>query len=277
LKSPLRCVGAGFLLRSTFGGVKSLIAFFTRFVPRHWLQPITRWTVVLVAFVWRGNRFEDPITGRTYRKLLPYGRISPRLNAIAPHSLSLERHRAVWIYLREQTSFFTEPLRFLHLAPEYCYLRYFKRLRNLDYITGDLNSPWAEHHFDCHAIPFPDASFDVVMANHLLEHVADDRQVMREFFRVLRPGGWGIVLVPINGQNPDTAEDPAVIDPAERERLYWQRDHVRLYGYADYPQRWRDTGFEVDVVDLTKLVGEDRCQRYALGWDRTLYVIRKPR
>ena len=256
--------------------MKQLIALLTRFVPRHWLQPLTRWTVVLVAFVWRGDRFEDPISGKTYRKLLPYGRILKRPNALAPHTLSLERHRAIWIYLQEFTDFFTAPGRFLHLAPEYCYLRLFRKMSHLDYVTGDLNSPWAEHHFDCHAIPFDDSSFDWVMANHLFEHVADDRQVMREFFRVLKPGGRGIVQVPINGQSAATAEDPTVTDPAERERLYWQRDHVRLYGYEDYVTRWREAGFEVEVANLTNLIGNARCERYALGGDRDIYVIRKP-
>lgn len=114
------------------------------------------------------------------------------------------------------------------------------------------------------------------MANHLLEHVADDRQVMREFFRVLKPGGRGIVQVPVDMRSETTAEDPTVTDPAERERLYWQRDHLRLYGHADYVQRWRDVGFEVEVADLTTLIGDARCERYALGGDRLIYVIRKP-
>ena len=93
---------------------------------------------------------------------------------------------------------------------------------------------------------------------------------------MLKPGGRGIVQVPINGQSAATAEDPTVTDPAERERLYWQRDHVRLYGYEDYVTRWREAGFEVEVANLTNLIGNARCERYALGGDRDIYVIRKP-
>lgn len=252
-----------------------LVSVLTRWVPRTVLQRGAHLALQTVAWTYAGSRFEDPITGKSYRKMLPYGRVRSRPNALAPHSLSLERHRAVWAYMKRETNFFEAPLRMLHLAPEYCYLTRFKKQANLDYVTGDLNSPWADHHFDCHDVPFDDNSFDVVMANHLLEHVADDRRVMREFHRVMKPGGWGIFQVPINYKDPNTAEDSNVTDPMERERLYWQQDHVRLYGHQDYPARLREAGFEVEVVDMKELLGEDRCDRLSLGEERWVYLVRK--
>lgn len=255
--------------------MRHLIAILTRFVPRHILQQFTHWTILRIAFLWSGNRFEDPISGKTYRKMLPYGRVNPRPNALAPHSLSLERHRTVWLYLQKHTDFFSAPLRMLHLAPEYCYLRLFRNMENLDYVTGDLNSPWADHHFDVHAIPFEDNSFDVVMANHLLEHVDDDLAVMKEFHRVMKPGGWGIFQVPIDYKNPRTEEDKSVTDPAERERLYWQRDHVRLFGFEDYPEQLRKAGFEVEVVNVAEEVGAEAAGRFALGEEHNVYFVRK--
>ena len=146
---------------------------------------------------------------------------------------------------------------------------------NLDYVTGDLNSPWADHHFDVHSIPFDDNSFDVVMANHLLEHVADDRAVLKEFFRVMKPGGWGIFQVPIDYKNPETEEDPSVVDPAERERLYWQRDHLRLFGHRDYPARLKAAGFEVIVHNVAQEVGTAKAERYSLGEEHFVYFVRK--
>jgi ubiquinone/menaquinone biosynthesis C-methylase UbiE len=148
-------------------------------------------------------------------------------------------------------------------------------MSHLDYVTGDLNSPWADHHFDVHDVPFEEGSFDIVMANHLLEHVEDDRRVMREFYRVLKPGGWGIFQVPIDYTNPETEEDASVVDPAERERLYWQRDHVRLYGHEDYPKRLKEAGFEVEVVDLKAQLTSEEYNRYALGEERWVYFVRK--
>ena len=252
-----------------------LVSVLTRWVPRTVLQRGAHLALQTVAWTYAGSKFEDPITGKSYRKMLPYGRVRSRANALAPHSLSLERHRAVWAYMKRETKFFEVPLRMLHLAPEYCYLTRFKKQDNLDYVTGDLNSPWADHHFDCHDIPFDSDSFDVVMANHLLEHVQDDRRVMREFHRVMKPGGWGIFQVPINYKDAQTAEDPNVTDPMERERLYWQQDHVRLYGHEDYPSRLRDAGFEVTVVDMRTLLGEELYERFGLGEEGWVYVVRK--
>lgn len=256
--------------------MKRIIAFATRFVPRHHLQRFAHLVLRVVSVFYRGSSFEDPITGKTYRKLLPYGRINSRKNALAPDSLSLERHRLLWLYLKDETNFFKEQLRFLHLAPEYCFLRLFKRMENLDYVTGDLISPWADHHFDAHEMPFPEDSFDVVMANHLLEHVADDHQVMSECFRVMKPGGWGIFQVPIDYSSEFTQEDPSVTDPAERERLYWQRDHVRLYG-RDYADKLRKVGFEVVEDDYQARIGEALSTRYALMKDEKIYFCKKPK
>ena len=161
------------------------------------------------------------------------------------------------------------------MAPEYCFIKRFRALSNLDYVTGDLDSPWADHHFDVHSIPFEDASFDFVMANHLMEHVDNDRTVLNEFYRVLKPGGWGILQVPIDWTNPKTEEDRSITDPSELERLYWQRDHLRLYGYEDYPSRLKQAGFSVEVVDMQALLGLERYNRYALGGERWVFVVRK--
>lgn len=254
--------------------MKRIIAFATRFIPRHHLQRFAHAVLRVVSLFYRGDRFEDPITGIKYRRLLPYGRMHSRPNALAPDSLSLERHRLIWLFLKDKTNFFSTPVRFLHLAPEYCFLKLFRAQSNIDYVTGDLVSPWAEFHFDAHDIPFESNSFDAVMANHLLEHVADDRRVMGECFRILKLGGWAIFQVPIDYSNAATQEDPAVTDPAERERLYWQRDHVRLYG-RDYADRLRSVGFKVNEVDFQTEIGAQASQRYALMPGEMVYFCQK--
>jgi len=258
--------------------MRALISLITRFVPRHLLQRVAHIGLQLISPFYWGNRFEDPINGKTYRKLLSYGRGGrSRANALAPNTLSLERHRAVWMYLTEHSDMFDggSHRRMLHLAPEYCFLKRFNRAEGLEITRADLVSPWADVHFDVHEIPYADDHFDIIMGNHLMEHVADDRKVMAEYFRVMKPGGWGIFQVPLDRSNAQTLEDPNVTDPAERERLYWQRDHVRLYG-MDYADRYRAAGFEVEELDLQALFGADRFKRCALGAERFLHVMRKP-
>ena len=258
--------------------MRALISFVTRFVPRHLLQRVAHIALQAISPFYWGKRFEDPINGRTYRRFLSYGRGDrTRPNALAPDTLSLERHRAVWMYLSEHSDLFSggPNRRMLHLAPEYCFLKRFNRAEGLDIVRADLVSPWADVHFDVHDIPYEDHHFDIIVGNHLMEHVADDRKVMTEYFRVMKPGGWGIFQVPMDRGNQNTLEDANVTDPAERERLYWQRDHVRLYG-LDYADRYKDAGFEVEEIDLVSLFGADRHQRCALGSESHLHVVRKP-
>ena len=220
------------------------------------------------------NFYEDPINGYTYRKLLPYGRLRSRENAIAPDSMSLERHRLIWLYLKEKTNFFSDNLKFLHIAPEYCFIKLFKNQKNLDYTTADLNSPWADVKMDVHDIPFEDNSFDVIMCNHVLEHVQDDRKVMKEFYRVIKKGGWGIFQVPIDTNRKETFDDPSITDPKQREKHYWQDDHVRLYG-LDYGNILSEAGFEVIEDDYIYKLDPKLVERYALPKGEIIYFCKK--
>lgn len=255
--------------------MKWIIGIASRYIPRHIQQLFAHWVLILLSPFYRGNRFEDPIDGKTYRKLLPYGQLKRRENALAPLSMSLERHRLIWLYLKEQTDFFTSSHKMLHVAPEYCFLRRFKKLNNLDYTTGDLISPWADVKMDVGKIPFDNNEFDVAMCNHVFEHVDEDHQAMSEFFRVLKPGGWAIFQVPLDSTRETTYEDPSITDPAEREKHFWQHDHVRLYG-RDYGQRLAKAGFEVEENNYINTIGPELAELYALPKGEILYICRKP-
>ena len=254
--------------------MKLIISIATRFIPRHYLQLISHFFLRIFSIFMRGNKFEDPINGKTYRKLLPYGRLKSRKNAIAPDSMSLERHRLMWLFMKKKTNFFTANLKFLHIAPEYCFIKLFKEMKNLDYITGDLISPWADVKMDVHDIPFKANTFDVVICNHVLEHVEDYQQVMKEFYRVMKPNGWGIFQVPIDRNNEKTQEDKNVTDPKERERLYGQSDHLRLFG-LDYGKKLSSVGFKVTESNFINELDNDLVQRYALPVGEMIYFCEK--
>ena len=254
--------------------MKLLISIATRIIPRHYLQHVSHFFLRIFSLFLRGNKFEDPINGKTYRKLLPYGRLKPRENAIAPDSLSLERHRLMWLFLKNKTNFFTDNLKFLHIAPEYCFIKIFKGMKNLDYLTADLISPWADVKMDVHDIPFEENTFDVVICNHVLEHVDDADKVMKEFYRVMKPGGWGIFQVPIDYNNSVTIEDKSVTDPRERERLYWQSDHLRLFG-LDYGDKLTAAGFKVTESNFINEIDPKLVKRYALDKNEIVYYCQK--
>ncbi len=222
----------------------------------------------------RGNNVECPICEIKYRKFLPYGRLNPRPNALCPDSLSLERHRLMWLYLKERTSFFNAPHKLLHIAPELCFIDRFKSMENLDYTTADLESPLADVKMDVHDIPFEDNTFDVVFCNHVMEHVEDDIKAMSEIYRVLKKGGWAIIQSPQDYSRSTTLEDPNITDPKEREKVYWQADHVRLYG-LDYGQRLQKAGFTVKEDRFVMELPNEMVRRYALPANEIIYFCAK--
>ena len=181
----------------------------------------------LFNILFSGDKYIDPINEKSYSKFFPYGYNKTRRNALSLGTLSLERHRLLWLYLKNETSFFNQNNKILHVAPEQCFYDYFKKHFE-NYFTADLNSPLAEYKVDVCDLPFQSDSFDFVLCNHVLEHVQDDRKVMKEFYRVIKKGGWGIFQVPIDTNRKKTFDDPNITEPKEREKHYWQEDHVRL-------------------------------------------------
>jgi SAM-dependent methyltransferase len=141
------------------------------------------------------------------------------------------------------------------------------------YTTADLESPLATLHFDVQQIPLPNSSFDVIICNHLLEHVESDHQALCELYRIMRHGGWGIILSPIDESRETTFEDDSITDEAERTRIFGQYDHRRIYG-RDYADRLRQAGFEVEVIDYAAQLSPTERTLYALT-DERLYIVRK--
>ena len=187
----------------------------------------------VVAQAMRGDAVECPICGGRFRKFASkHGAGGRRRGARCPRCGSLERHRLLWLYLTQEKDLLAPPTRLLHFAPEPGIGERLQARPGLDYLSADLNAPPAMVEMDVQAIPADDASFDAVICNHVLEHVPDDRQAMREILRVLKPGGWAIIGVPLQQSRDVTFEDPAITSPAERERVYGQFDHVRIYGAA---------------------------------------------
>ena len=189
----------------------------------------------------------------------------PRDDAMCTRCGALERHRFLWIYLDRCTDLFDgRPKRMLHVAPERCFEPRLKKRLGENYITADLINPHAMVRMDITDIQYPDESFDIICCSHVLEHVLDDRLAMREFYRVLKPKGWAILLVPITAD--ETFEDPSIIDRRERLKLFGQEGHVRRYG-PDYVDRLREAGFKVTINKVSDLFERD--DAIFMGLNRT--------
>lgn len=255
--------------------MKKIYKFLLNNVPRPILIRLSYVFRLIAPIVLRGNNVTDPIDGKSFKTFLPYGYGNKqRPNALSPSTNSLERHRLLWLYLKNDTDFFDAPKKMLHVAPEQCFYKRFRKQKNLDYTTADIESPLADIKMDIHDIPFDDDTFDVIFCNHVLEHVKDDAQCMRELCRVLKPNGLAIMQVPQDRNRETTYEDPTITDPKERAIHFGQYDHVRWFG-LDYPKKLEAARFKVTEVDYSKKIGREEAERYRLPKNETLYVCTK--
>ncbi len=243
--------------------MKKLISLITRIFPRQMLIRFSYLFSLLIRPFYWGNKVECPICGGHFRKFLPYGYGEAMDNRLCPKCLSLERHRLLWLYLKEKTGFFTDNLKVLHFAPEQPFLKRFRALKNLDYTTADIDSPIADLHLDVTEMNNPYTQYDVLICNHVLEHVDNVDKAFSEIKRVLKPGGWAILMVPIN-PDVDTFEDPSVTDPEERKRLFGQYDHVRQFG-RDYADVLSKAGFKVTADRLYYELPDEKREKMHLA------------
>jgi len=170
--------------------------------------------------------------------------------------------------LRDKTKAFVDNLKLLDMAPVDCLQRKFRAVPNIDYISVDLESPMAMVKMDITDMQFSSNQFDCIICYHVIEHMPDDQMAMKEIFRVLKPGGWAILQVPV--LRDESFEDPSVITPEDRERVFGQRDHVRIYG-LDYKYRLEQVGFSVKVDDYVKQLSNHVIERYGLMKDENIH------
>lgn len=228
----------------------------------------------LRGLVFAGRRYTCPCCGWKIRAFTTGG-VSFRTRALSycPRCHAKSRHRRAWLFLEEHTALFSSPHSLLHVSPEYCLSRRLRRMPGITYSGADLeNSPHAGVRMDLTKAPFLSGAFDAALCIHVLEHIDDDRGAMRELFRVLKPGGWAVVSVPVR-MDRKTLEDPGITTPEARERAYGETAHVRLYGY-DLADRLRDAGFAVEI-DLGRDIDPDARRRYGLRDDETIFFCTK--
>lgn len=228
----------------------------------------------LRALIFIGRKYICPCCGWNLRAFTHGGEsMKPRPLGYCPRCNSKARHRRWWLFLQENTNLFTARLRLFQVSPNYCFSRRFRRLPNLDYVGGDLY-----HHrnirlrMDLPATPLSSESFDAVLCIHVLEHIQDDREAMRELYRILKPGGWAGISTPIH-LDQLTYEDPTITTPEERKRAFGETVHVRYYGY-DLASRLEETGFQVKFYP-GKDVDLQSQQKYGLRDDENIFFCTK--
>lgn len=254
--------------------MKKLFKIALNTIPRPLLIRFSYWVRPIVSLILKGNRYTDPIDGKSFKSFLPYGYGKQRPNVLSPSTLSLERHRLLWLYLKNETNFFKDNLKVLHFAPEQAFYKRFRNQKNIDYITTDLHSPLADIKADICDLPFENDSYDVILCNHVLEHIVDDTKAMQELYRIMKPGGWGIFQVPQDLNREFTFEDNSITDKDERAKIFGQYDHVRIYG-KDYFDKLRQIGFAVEEVDYTSKLSDAEIDQYRLAKGEIIPLVKK--
>ena len=267
--------------------MKKLFKLILNTIPRPLLIRLSYVARPVLAFALKGTIFTDPIDGKSFKMFLPYGYGTQRNNVLSPSTLSLERHRLLWLYLNKETDFFqpelvsgssvanikriklrdaetNSALKVLHFAPEQAFYKLFRNQKNLDYTTTDLFSPLADVKADICNLPFEDNQYDVILCNHVLEHIPDDTKAMQELYRVLKPGGMAILQIPQDLSRATTFSDDTITDQKERAKIFGQYDHVRIYG-RDYFDKLRSIGFKVIEEEYTAKIAPELVEKYCLA------------
>ena len=246
--------------------MKKLFKLVLNTIPRPILIRLSYVARPILAFLLKGDTFTDPIDGKSFKMFLPYGYGNQRNNVLSPSTLSLERHRLLWLYLNNETDFFTSKIKknVLHFAPEQAFYKRFRNQKNIVYTTTDLFSPLADVKADICNLPFEDNQYDVILCNHVLEHIPDDTKAMQELFRVLKPGGMAILQIPQDLNRATTFSDDSITDEKERAAIFGQYDHVRIYG-RDYFDKLRSIGFKVIEEDFTNKIAPELVEKFCLA------------
>lgn len=219
----------------------------------------------LSSVLYKGDKLHCNVCNRSFSKFKPKGNWSIRENAECPYCGSLERTRTLLFYLRNETDIFSSLQRsLLHFAPEWGLVPVFRKQKNLQYITADINPDYADEQIDITDIPYPDNTYDYIICSHVLGHVPDEGKAIRELKRVLKPGGSAFVLTLIDWNNSVTYESSEVKTASERLKNYSEPDLLRLHG-SDFSQRLESGGLKVEVIDYRTILGEEKQRLFSLG------------
>lgn len=248
--------------------------YILKFLPRKFLIKYSFLITPILRIIFRGKKYTDPIDDSNYSKFLSYGYKTVRKNALCPGTLSLERHRLLWLYLDKETNFLSSNLKVLHVAPEQVFYKKFKKLKNWEYFTFDLNSPIADIKGDLISTNFKDEYFDLIICNHVLEHIEDDKSALDEMYRILKYNGISILQVPINVKRENTFEDLSIKSKIQREKYFGQYDHVREYG-LDFKDRVEQAGFKVEMINYSEKISENLVIKYGLMKDDLIPIGKK--
>ena len=254
---------------------------------QHVPAPIVKWHLAHRWPLYLGNRYQCNLCGTSFRSMVPGGSLEKvcselqiinmgyQPNMICPRCGAIDRWRLLWHFIQTHTDLLTMPCRLLQIAPEAQLQSLFRTYPTIKHLSIDKDNPLAMQKMDITRLDLDDQTFDAVICSHVLEHIPDDLCAMREIFRVLKPGGWAILQVPLSPVLNSTFEDPAIQSPEDRTRCYGQSDHVRIYG-LDYQDRLRKAGFAINAYNALTTFGHEWVDHHAVDPRENVFFCTRP-
>jgi len=243
------------------------------------------------GIIYHGSKYKCNVCKRDFRKMLNGGFDLPVIKEkqivgagirqhICPFCLSTDRDRLVELFLDHSYKIEKQKIKLLHIAPEPALFRRLNKLKNIDYIPATKYQEGIYYPKDITLVDltdmhFNDGEFDLIICNHVLEHIEDDKLAFSEILRVLRSGGTAILQVPYSNLLEQTYENSSMTTVSQRKEHFGQFDHVRLYG-TDYPQKLKDIGFYVNLFDPNLVLEAEEISKLSLFSGEKLFVATKP-
>jgi SAM-dependent methyltransferase len=227
-----------------------------------------------------GNKVYCPCCNTRFSRFLEVG--PKRQPMLCPRCRSNDRDRFFWLYLKANPGFLQNNIKLLHVSPETIYYNRFKKIPGVQYVAGDKfvlqfgsTYPKETVYLDITSMPeYADNTFDFIFCSHVLEYIKEDRQAIRELYRVLKPKGKAIISIPINHGHYETLEDPNVTDPKEQERLYGDTGHLRYYG-EDYIERVKQAGFTPEFIPVTDFISPELIKQCVINPRDVVHLCHK--
>ena len=251
-----------------------LKSFLKKIIPERIRPALILFYLKLISPFYFGNKVHCPCCDKSFRGFLSYSGVKSNRKGRCPGCGCLERHRLLWLYLKNKTAVLKDHLRVLHFAPEYILQKRFKSLSNIEYISADLFSPLAMIKMDITDIKYQNNFFDMIICSHVLAHVDDDHKGIEELFRILKPAGVAIIQTPIDQNREHTFEEPSAQSFKEREKIYGDGTFVRIYG-KNFQSRVESVGFRVIAANYTDELNDETIQKCGLPKNDIIFLCSK--